>query len=95
MASKLDDLIPSDLITTKEAARLVNNTHRNTIRRWILSGKIKAYKLGKRYLLSRADVLNLITPHIVHKPDLPPTKREMTAREAYVDQRLREVGVRK
>ncbi len=93
--SQLDDLIPSDLITIKEAARLVNNTHRNTIRRWIQAGKIKAYTLGKRFLLSRADVLNLIQPHVNHKSDSPPTKREMTEREKYVDKRLREVGVRK
>lgn len=89
----IDELIPSDLITIKQAARLVNNTHRCTIRRWILKGKLKAYKLaGSRYLVSRADVMNLIQPHVNHAPDLPPTKRQMTARQEWVQKRLKEIG---
>lgn len=76
------DEIPSDLISIKQAARLVNGTHVATIRRWIHAGKLPAYRLaGTRLLVSRADVLNLIQPHVKHTPSLPPTKREMTQRQ--------------
>lgn len=88
------DTIPSDLISVRQAAKLVNNTHRGTVRRWILRGKLKAYRLaGSRYLVSRADVLNLIQPHINHVPDLPPTRREMTARDRETNRILREAGI--
>lgn len=90
----LDSLIPGDLISVREAARLVNNCHVGAIRRWILSGKLRGYKLaGYRYLVSRADVLNLIQPHVKHEPELPPTRREMTARQKHVEAHLRELGV--
>jgi excisionase family DNA binding protein len=94
LPDSLDNLIPSDLISIKEAARLVKNTHVNTIRRWIHKGKLQAYKLtGERFLVSRADVLNLIRPHVEHKPELPPTRREMTKRQEYVARRLKELKV--
>lgn len=91
-----DDELPADLITIKEAARLVNNTHRGTIRRWILKGKLAAWKLaGKTFLVSRADVLRMIQPHRNEEPQLPPTKREKTRREKYVQKRLKELGFRR
>lgn len=76
------DEIPCDLITIKKAARLIGNAHSATIRRWIFSGKLKAYRLaGCRFLVSQADVLNLIQPFAKHKPAGPPTKREMTQQQ--------------
>lgn len=72
-------VLPTDLITIKAAARLVNNTHRATIRRWILSGKLPAYTLaGGRYLVSQADVLALIQPKVLPAPpqDMPMGKRD-------------------
>lgn len=55
--------LPSDLITVKEAARLAHNTHQSTIRRWVLSGKMPGYRLaGRKFLVSRADVLAMIQP---------------------------------
>lgn len=89
-----DDEIPSDLITTKEAARVANNTHIATIRRWIHSGKLKGYRLaGYQFLVSRADVLNLIQPHVKHKPAAPPTKREMTQRQKRTRDTLEREGM--
>lgn len=70
--------LPTDLITIKQAARLVNNTHRATIRRWILKGKLRAYTLGKRYLVSTADVLGMIRPHV---PPAPPENMPIGKRD--------------
>lgn len=90
----MHDELPSDLVTIKDAAKLVNNTHRGTIRRWILTGKLPAWKLGSRFLVSRADVLAMIRPHVNERPQLPATRREMTQREKYVQRRLKELGVK-
>ena len=90
--------VPDDLITPKEAGKLAHNTHRATIMRWILKGKLPAYKFGKRFLVSKADVLGLITrfvPPAMNKDDLPPTRTELAKRAAYVDERLRAAGVRR
>lgn len=50
------------LITVSQAASLLA-VHRSTVRRWIREGKIRAYRLGGRGVrLTRADVLQLVTP---------------------------------
>ncbi len=56
--------IPADLITLKEAARLARNCHKNTILRWVLSGRLPAWRIGsgRMYYVSRADVLALFQP---------------------------------
>lgn len=89
--------IPDDLITVKEAARLVHNTHTATIRRWVLNGKLQGYTLaGTRWLVSRADVLALIQP--LTKPRKAPaieSPRQRGRRERDTDRVLRAAGVRK
>ena len=52
------DGIPNDLITIKHAARLVNNTHVNTIRHWIHKKKLRAYRDGT--CVSRGAVLAIM-----------------------------------
>lgn len=89
------DELPSDLISIKEAARLVNNTHRGTIRRWILTGKLPAWKLaGRTFLVSRSDVLAMIQPHTIEKTRMPATRRELTGRQKYVQRRLKELKIK-
>lgn len=49
---------PSDLIDSTRAARELGIS-RNHLRRWILAGKITAWRTGKRYFVSFADVKKL------------------------------------
>ncbi len=56
--------IPDDLISPRAAARLLS-CHVATIHRWIGRGKLRAWTRGEnRRLLSRADVLGLLVPHV-------------------------------
>lgn len=53
-------MIPDDLITPREAARLVR-AHLSTVHRWIQHGQLPGYRRGRhRYLVSRADVEGLL-----------------------------------
>lgn len=87
--------IPKDLITVKEAARLVNNTHQNTVRRWIHKGKLPAYHLAgcKNFLVSRADVLALLQPHAEPVKVQFETRAEKSRRQREAERILREQGV--
>src|SRR5262245_38253240 len=56
-------LVPGDLVTIAQAAKLVNNVHRVTILRWIQKGKLRGFlRAGTRWMVSRAEVLALIQP---------------------------------
>jgi excisionase family DNA binding protein len=52
----LETIQSKENLTLKEAAILLNISPL-TLRRWILSGKIKSHKAGKKYLLSKSDLL--------------------------------------
>lgn len=53
------NLNKNDYITTEDAAKLLYVTA-YTIREYIKSGKLKATRIGKRYLLSRSEVVNFL-----------------------------------
>lgn len=90
---------PVDLIHLHIAAQLVQ-TCRQTILRWILSGKIAGYRVGHRWRVSRRDVIDLIQPFDAqkHQSDMdasrPLTRRELANRSAETDRVLREAGIR-
>lgn len=52
----------NDYITTEQAAGILYVTA-YTIREYIKAGKLKAAKIGKRYLLSRSDVVNFLSQY--------------------------------
>jgi len=41
--------------TTNETAEMLH-VHRQTVMRWIKEGKIKAYKIGRKYLISVEEI---------------------------------------
>jgi excisionase family DNA binding protein len=47
-------------LTLKEAAVLLNISPL-TLRRWILSGRVKSSKVGKKHLIKRSNLIDLIT----------------------------------
>ena len=54
-AEQTKDERPKDLIDSTQAARELGIS-RNHLRRWILAGKLTAWRTGKRYFVSQADV---------------------------------------
>lgn len=65
--SPLPPDLPPDLINTSQAARLVPNprgraSHVSKIIRWILQGRIRGWRNGRWWLVSRAEVLSQIKP---------------------------------
>ncbi len=58
----MQDEIPEDLIRPSQAAKLVG-CHMATVCRWVMTGKLRGWKLaGRRYLVSRADVQAMLEP---------------------------------
>lgn len=49
-------MLPEDRIDARAAGRLLG-LHVSTVLRWLLEGKLRGYRVGGRYWLSRADVL--------------------------------------
>jgi excisionase family DNA binding protein len=94
-----DPRIPEDLITTAHAARIAR-LHIAGIRRWIKSGRLPGYRIGGRWWVSRAELMELWrtagqlmaerNPGIV----LPSTRREQRAQYRASMDKLRELGVK-
>ncbi len=58
--SRLDDR-PTDapeLITAEEAA-IITHTTPQTVKRWIKAGKLHTFNKGRRYLISKAELLTI------------------------------------
>jgi excisionase family DNA binding protein len=87
--------VPEDLITPRAAAKILR-AHVGTIYRWILSGKLPAWRrAGARYLVSRADVEALLAPvrPAAKRPPLP-SQRAQEARHRQAVESLRKAGFR-
>lgn len=82
-------MLPADLITPKEAARLIR-THISTIHRWVQSGRLRGWKRGSRYLISRADVEAMLRP-VTPLPELT-REKELEKRAEKAMEELRRDG---
>lgn len=89
-----DTDLPDDLIDTPTAAMIARKTPA-AIRRWIATGKIRAWRFGDRWMVSRADVDACCGVAFVAPTGRPLSKGERAKREREVDEGLRSVGVRK
>lgn len=60
----MDDFDFPDMPETMTPAQLVQHLpqSRRTIDRWIAEGTLRAYRLGGRVLVRKADVLTLVRP---------------------------------
>lgn len=95
--------IPDDLISLPQAAKLLG-VSRQSVLRWLLSGKLPGFRVGHRWRVRKVDVLALCKPWTAADANdrklemeraLPLSKKELAEREAQIDQRLREIGVRR
>lgn len=69
---------PDDLLSLKDAAKLIpspyggnRGIHVNTMKRWVLSGRVRHWKIGPFILVSKADVLAM--PKLVVPVENVPT----------------------
>ncbi len=97
------DAIPSDLIQLPEAATLLGIS-RQSMLRWCIQGKIRAWRVGHRWRVSRADVVALCKPwsiqdandrKIAEQAALPMNRREQKERDARIDAELKRAGIRR
>jgi excisionase family DNA binding protein len=90
-----DPIIPTDLISPNEAAKLLGRSP-TSIRRWIAVGMIPGFKIGGQLALSKADVLAMVKQVVPdNNAPRPLTKAEFAAKEAEVDRVLREARIRR
>jgi excisionase family DNA binding protein len=54
----------SRLLTIQEAAQILK-IHRSTVSRYVLSGELKAYRIGRRVLIKEEDLWTFIENRIV------------------------------
>lgn len=85
---------PTDLITPKEVAKLLNVSG-GTVRRWIASSKLPAFRVGGRIKVSKADALAMVSRVQPRAGPAIPTRAEVEARAAAVDAVLRRHKVRR
>lgn len=81
----------ADALSVAQAARLVNRSPA-CLFRWMLSGRLRWWRLGRRRVLARADVLALLEPG---GSEAPPPAERTTRREAdrFTEETLRRHGL--
>lgn len=76
-----------ELLTPSQAGKIMH-LHPSTIIRWILQGKLRYKKPGKRYLVFKSDIDELMETKVA-----PGTPSEARNRRAEADEILRKFGV--
>lgn len=94
--------IPNDLISLPEAAKLVRVV-RQTVLRWLISGRLRGFRAGHRWRISRADLLALVQQfgpeearqkRIEDAKHQPISRRELRKRDEATEAELRRIGIR-
>lgn len=87
MTSTNNHTPPADLIGLCEAAGLLpcrkpgRRAHASTVYRWVAEGKLRGWRLGRYWYVSRADVLALVTPATTVVPPAAPPAQDEAARK--------------
>ena len=90
--------IPDDLLSVNEMCAMIpgirpgKRLNLATAYLWIRKGRIRAWRINHRYMVSRADVLALLEPVTV-QPDLPERDRYSVPPEI-VEANLRRMGIK-
>jgi excisionase family DNA binding protein len=80
---------PADLIPMAEAARLLPSNrpgkrlHVATLYRWLFSGRLRGWKIGRHYHVSRAEVLRMAEPVEVAQPAPRQQRRRQYGGDGY------------
>jgi excisionase family DNA binding protein len=55
--------LPGDLITATELTKLLpTRPHVSTVIRWVQQGKLRGWRLGRKWMVSKAEGLRLVEP---------------------------------
>src|SRR5262249_36057706 len=88
--------VPDDLITVNAACQLIPGTregrplHVATFYRWITAGRVRAWRVNRRWCVSRAEVLAMFEPNAV-RPELE-TRAAQQRRQREAERQLRAAG---
>ena len=89
-----------DLLFLSEAAKLIptvragRKVHVSTLLRWIKAGKVRGYRCGPVWKISREDVERIIrSRQPVAPPEKPASTRTRDAEKAAAKEYLRRMGV--
>jgi hypothetical protein len=90
---------PDDLIGLSEACRLIpsrkpgRRLHVATLYRWVLSGRVRGWRIGRGLFVSRADMLRLARPVDVAEDPAAGELRSAAERAKWAEAVLRRHGV--
>lgn len=91
---------PDDLIGLLEAAHMIPSRKPGrtlspvTMWRWVLAGKLRSWRIGGHYFVSRREVRLLARPVAVVVDAVQEGRRRAAEREAWANSVLREHGIR-
>lgn len=99
----MSDSTPGDLIPLSEAAKRGPRPargarrHRSTILRWILSGKLRGWRVKQFWFVSESELRDLLRPVPADVPLVVEARDRIEAeeRERRADEALRAAGVRR
>jgi excisionase family DNA binding protein len=97
------DTTPQDLIPLSEACKLGprpargTRRHRSTVLRWVLAGRLRGWRSGGNWYVSKAELQALLRPECVQPAACEEVRArlEAEARAAETDRVLRAHGVRR
>jgi excisionase family DNA binding protein len=89
----MDAEVPDDLITTRQAARILR-ADPMTVRRWVLRGRLRGWRRGGgQYLVSERDVRAQLVPARRQAAEVAPVSpRAQAARDRHTAEVLRKAG---
>jgi excisionase family DNA binding protein len=93
----MDGTLPDDLISLPEAAALLR-VSRKSVTRWIARGRVRAWRVGRCYRVSRSEVSTALAERVVADAagvPIPPTRREVARERRRLHEALVRLGVRK
>jgi excisionase family DNA binding protein len=94
MPTDSPDLFADLILATKAARKL--GVHPSTFHRWILAGRIQAWRRGGRYVVRESDLPQLLSP--VGKPVKPVpskvSKAAQTRQDKWTEETLKRMGFR-
>lgn len=99
--SSLNHTVPDDLIPTAEAARLLpskrpgRHVHISTVLRWVFKGRLRGWRIGAAWFVSRAELLAQVRPVQTRRDDETAAVVEAQERTRETDEVLRRHGIRR
>lgn len=89
LPSVAGDLSQEELVSATKAARMLK-CHLNSLHRWRVQGKLRAFKRAGRWFFALSDVRAMFQP--TQAPPMPDTRAERERKERAVQEYLKSLG---